>query len=165
MSAYMQKELLLFLRAAGMGAFFLFLYEGLCALRVVVPHRKILVSLEDLFFWLLCALLLFALIYRENSGVFRSFLPEGALFGAGCMWIAAHRKLSVMWIKLWRILVYPVNFLINGLLFWIKRCRISVYRFMKRCQSWGVKPFHRWIKRGKQIGKFKEGAEQKANRE
>jgi hypothetical protein len=161
----MQKELLLFLRAAGMGAFFLFLYEGVCALRVVVPHRKILISMEDIFFWLVCALILFAFIFRENSGIFRIFLPGGVMFGAGCMWMAAHEKIFRLWITLWKILVYPVFFLINWLIFWVKRCRISVYRIMKRCRNWGVKPFHRWKKRGRKIGKFKEGAESKANRE
>ena len=56
-------------------------YDLLRILRRVIPHGAILISLEDLSFWVLAAAGIFYLLYYENNGIFRWFSVIGALAG------------------------------------------------------------------------------------
>lgn len=57
------------------------LYDILRILRRVVPHNAAAVSLEDLFYWTFCSLLIFAMLIRENNGILRWFAVAGAMAG------------------------------------------------------------------------------------
>jgi hypothetical protein len=164
MSTYMHSELLLFLRAVGTGAFFLVCYDLLMGLRQVLPHGKLWISMEDFLYWIFCGADFFLLLHKSNRGILRGFVLAGALLGAWIYNRTLRRRLMRLWIILWGICVNPVKFLINWLIFCLKRCRISVYRFRKPIRKSGERHLF-WFKRGRQIGKYKEGAKQKANRE
>lgn len=80
----MSKDTLFLLQAVGVGAGITFLYDWLRTLRRVIPHKQFAVSLEDLIFWIFCAIQVFLWMYRVTNGGMRWFAVVGALAG---MWL------------------------------------------------------------------------------
>lgn len=91
------------LHALFMGVFITFVYDGLIILRKVVPHKALVESLEDLLFWIFCAVYVFVWMYRESNGTLRWFAIAGALAGMiiykktisgllikGAVWLLSH---------------------------------------------------------------------------
>lgn len=77
----MTSETDFILHAFYMGIFITYVYDILRVLRRVIPHPDFLVSLEDMGFWVYCALKVFLLMYRESNGTLRWFAICGALMG------------------------------------------------------------------------------------
>ncbi len=77
----MANENVFLLYALVMGIFITFLYDILRIVRRVFPHGNFLVSLEDLCFWIYCAVEVFLLMYRFSDGMLRWFAVLGALSG------------------------------------------------------------------------------------
>ncbi len=77
----MSEENVFLLYAFASGIFITFIYDTLRILRRVVPHKELLVSLEDLLFWIFCAVHIFQLMHRESNGSLRWFAVMGALAG------------------------------------------------------------------------------------
>lgn len=84
----MADENVFLLYALLMGIFISFLYDILRILRRVIPHADFMVSLEDILFWIYCAVRVFLLMYHESDGSLRWFAVLGALVG-----MSAYRKL------------------------------------------------------------------------
>ena len=77
----MSEENVFLLYAFASGILITFVYDILRIWRRVLPHRGLLVSLEDLAFWIFCALYIFQLMHRESNGSLRWFAVMGALAG------------------------------------------------------------------------------------
>ena len=77
----MSEENVFLLYAFASGIFITFIYDILRILRRVVPHKGLVVSLEDLAFWFFCAIHIFQLMHRESNGSLRWFAVMGALAG------------------------------------------------------------------------------------
>lgn len=77
----MSEENIFLLYAFASGVFITFIYDILRILRRAVPHGGFLVSLEDLMFWVYCAIHIFQLMHRESNGSLRWFAVMGALAG------------------------------------------------------------------------------------
>lgn len=77
----MASENQFLLHALLMGIFITFVYDILRILRRAVPHNSIMVSLEDLGFWVYCAEKVFLMMYHESDGNLRWFAVIGALAG------------------------------------------------------------------------------------
>lgn len=77
----MENENAFLLYALIMGAYITFVYDNLRVFRRVVPHGSLLISLEDLGFWVYCAAEVFVLMYHESNGMLRWFAVFGALVG------------------------------------------------------------------------------------
>ena len=71
------------------GIYVTFVYDLLRIFRRVVPQGEFLVSLEDIAFWVYCALKVFLLMYRESNGTLRWFAVLGAILG-----MALYRRLA-----------------------------------------------------------------------
>ncbi len=69
------------LHALYMGIFVTFVYDILRIVRRVIPHNGFFVSLEDLGFWIYCALEVFLMMYHESNGTLRWFAVLGAFVG------------------------------------------------------------------------------------
>lgn len=80
----MANEHIFFVNALFMGVFITFLYDILRIARKVIPHGGFVVSLEDLGFWIYCAIEVFLLMYRLSDGMLRWFAVMGALAGMFC---------------------------------------------------------------------------------
>lgn len=84
----MENENVFLLYALLMGIFITFVYDILRIFRRVVPHGNLLISLEDIGFWIYCAAKVFMLMYHESNGTLRWFAVLGALVG-----MLAYKKL------------------------------------------------------------------------
>lgn len=91
----MQNENVFLLYALMMGAYITFVYDILRVFRRVIPHGILLISLEDIGFWIYCAAKVFLLMYHESNGMLRWFAVLGALAG-----MFLYKKLvSPFWMK------------------------------------------------------------------
>lgn len=77
----MENENMFLLYALLMGIFITFVYDILRIVRRVIPHGNFMISLEDMVFWIYCAVKVFILMYRESNGTLRWFAILGALAG------------------------------------------------------------------------------------
>lgn len=64
-----------------MGIYITFLYDLLRIGRRVITHNGFWVSVEDLTFWIYCAMKVFYLMHAESDGTLRWFAILGALLG------------------------------------------------------------------------------------
>lgn len=69
------------LHAFLMGIYITFVYDILRILRRVFPHGGFFISLEDICFWIYCAIKVFLLMYHESNGTLRWFAVFGAIAG------------------------------------------------------------------------------------
>lgn len=70
-----------------MGIGVTFIYDFFRIFRKLIPHKNIAVSLEDIVFWIFCAISVFYLMHRESNGTLRWF----AVLGGG-LGMAAYKK-------------------------------------------------------------------------
>ena len=118
----MSEELVFLTHALWMGAIITFVYDLLIIWRQVVSHKIFWESLEDLGFWMFCAIFVFSWLYRESNGVLRWYAVAGALLGMFCYKKTISRffvRITVRIVKtiltfLWKILfgaMTPFRFL------------------------------------------------------
>lgn len=81
MNQLISIELQFFLISILWGALVLFLYDFLRILRRIINHNMIIVTVEDLIFWILASVFIFAMIYAKNSGTIRGFSVMGIVIG------------------------------------------------------------------------------------
>ncbi len=74
-------ELQFFLISILWGAILLLVYDGLRILRRVIKHDRFFIAVEDLIFWVLASLFIFAMMYKENNGIIRGFSVMGMAIG------------------------------------------------------------------------------------
>ena len=124
MSQNIINEVTFFLHSFMMGIVITFMYDGFLILRRLIKHSDILVSLEDMVFWIACAIGVFYMLYEENNGILRWF----AVFGAALGMIAYKKSLSALVIR-------SVSMLIERtfhILFRILRLFLYPFRFLLR---------------------------------
>ena len=63
------------------GIALMLLYDIFRIIRHFIRHGTILTAAEDVFYWLLSAVGIFALLYEENGGLLRWFVIGGAALG------------------------------------------------------------------------------------
>lgn len=80
----LETELLLFGRAVFLGAVLFAIYDFLRVQRRIFPRGIVLVSLEDLLYWLAAAVYFFLKLCRENDGIIRGYILLGLVAGAVC---------------------------------------------------------------------------------
>ena len=122
----MSEDGIFLLHALFTGVFIAFVYDGWIIFRRVIPHKGFVESLEDLVFWIFCAVYVFLWLYRESNGTLRWFAVMGALSGM----ILYKRTISSLWVK--------------GAVWFLNH----VIRLIRRCFSFLWKPIHFLWKRG-----------------
>lgn len=124
MSSPVISENLFLLYSLGMGIFITFIYDILRIIRRVYAHKNILISIEDLLFWIFCAIAVFYLMHEESNGTLRWFAVLGALVGMllykktvsplFVKWVSLGLQKLLKWMgKLVHILLKPVRFLMG----------------------------------------------------
>ena len=81
MSQNIMKEVTFLGHSLLMGVMLTFLYDWFLIMRRVVKHNTVMISLEDFLFWVICAVSVFTMLYRENNGTLRWFAVAGAFCG------------------------------------------------------------------------------------
>lgn len=111
-----------------MGIFITFVYDILRVLRRVIPHPDFLVSLEDMGFWIYCAVKVFLLMYYESNGTLRWFAICAALVG---MFLYI-KLVSPFWIKYVSLLLGKILEILCMILKFILK---PVYRVLRRSKK------------------------------
>lgn len=81
MSQNIVNEVTFLLHSFLMGIIITFVYDGFLILRRLIRHSLFLISVEDLIFWIACAIGVFYMLYEENNGILRWFAVFGASLG------------------------------------------------------------------------------------
>lgn len=81
MSQYIVQEVTFFLHSVLIGLVITFAYDWILIFRRLISHGKVLMSVEDLLYWLACGVSVFYMLYKENNGVLRWFAVMGAALG------------------------------------------------------------------------------------
>lgn len=74
-------ELQFFFQAFLWGILMMILYDGLRLFRRLVSHSVLAVAIEDILYWIVCGLLIFRMLYLENSGAIRGFAILAVVLG------------------------------------------------------------------------------------
>lgn len=121
-------ELQFFLISILWGALILASYDVLRIFRRVIKHNYFFIAIEDLLFWVITSVFIFAMIYNENNGIIRGFSIMGMALGM----VIYHYLLSKFVVKL-----------ISELILLILR----PFRFVDKC----LKKFSKFL-----VNKFKK---------
>lgn len=73
------REARLLLHGIAVGAILMAVYDILRLLRFLIPHRSLVVGLEDVCYWIWSGFFTFLFLYRENDGALR-FYVIGSIF-------------------------------------------------------------------------------------
>lgn len=74
-------ELQFFLVSILWGAILLLVYDGFRILRRLVKHNGFVIAVEDLVFWVVSSVFIFAMMYHQNNGIIRGFSVMGMAIG------------------------------------------------------------------------------------
>lgn len=81
MSQDIVREVIFLFHSFLLGVVITFVYDGFLVLRKMFRHTTFLISLEDIIFWIACAISVFGVLYEENNGMLRWFAIAGAAVG------------------------------------------------------------------------------------
>ncbi len=113
MNAAITVELQFFLISILWGAVILLGYDILRIFRRLIPHNSFFLALEDLIFWVLTSVFIFAMIYTMNNGTIRGFSVMGIGIGM-TLYHFVLSELVVKWItKVLLLLLSPLKFVIG----------------------------------------------------
>lgn len=132
MSTYIHHEIFLLIQSVFTGAILFFCYDLFKALRKVFPHCTWAVSMEDVFYWILCAFFIFAGVYRRNQGILRFFIICGILTGAGICRLTIGDIPEKIMICIFKIPAAVLKKITKWLLFPVRRCKLSLYKHIKK---------------------------------
>ncbi len=124
------------LHAFCMGIYITFVYDVLRILRRVFPHGGFFVSLEDICFWIYCAVKVFLLMYHESNGTLRWF----AVFGAIAGMLLYMKLVSPFFVKYVSLILQKIvgvigriiRFLLRPVLYLLRRIRERAARAARR---------------------------------
>lgn len=74
-------ELQFFFRAFVWGILMMVLYDLIRIFRRLIRHSVLAVAVEDVLYWIVCGILIFRMLYLENSGAIRGFAIAAVVLG------------------------------------------------------------------------------------
>ena len=120
-----------------------FFYDLIRVFRRVIPHGTFFVALEDLLFWISCSLIMFIMLYYENSGTIRWFSIAGAglgmllyintvgrIFAKSVSLIIIKTEKGIC--KILKTLWKPFAFIIKKITGFVKKIKKKIYRIIKK---------------------------------
>ena len=78
-SIYLEAELVM--TGFFLGISFMISYDLLRLFRLLIPHRSVFVGIEDLTYWIYCAIMTFRMMYLENNGTLRGIVIISVFIG------------------------------------------------------------------------------------
>lgn len=81
MSSPVISENLFLLYSFVFGIGITFVYDVFRIFRKLCPHKRFVISVEDILFWIFCALSVFYLMHTQSNGTLRWFAVLGAMAG------------------------------------------------------------------------------------
>ncbi len=75
------QELIFLLISVALGEGLIILYDIFRIFRQIIPHGVIWTAIEDVCYWVVCALLVFGMVFRTNDGLVRGIFHWRDSFG------------------------------------------------------------------------------------
>ncbi len=101
------------------GCFMVFVYDALRVFRRLIRHGVVWVAIEDILYWVSCALLIFAMLYQKNDGLIRGFAIAGIVVGMLVYnhFISPRVVKGIVFLVQWliKIFTFPIRFLVGKL--------------------------------------------------
>ena len=116
------------LQALFLGMILYFMYEMIKISRIVIPHGKVSMGLEDVFYWLGNTYLIFKLLFKYNYGIIRWFV----IFGVGAGMLICKLTLGGWFEK-------KVSHVLSKILHFLKKVIFSIKKPLKRLEKNGDK--------------------------
>ncbi|WP_242855792.1 spore cortex biosynthesis protein YabQ [Ruminiclostridium josui] len=112
------EQVYIFFYAVLAGGVLAFLYDILRIKRRAIKTNVIILSVEDIIFWLLSAIIVFLTVYNSNDGQMRGFIFIGNILGVilylslFSKFVIASSMMVINFIKrivlfIWRVVTYP----------------------------------------------------------
>ncbi|MGN0364821.1 MAG: spore cortex biosynthesis protein YabQ [Suilimivivens sp.] len=112
MSPNIINEVTFLLHSFLMGIVISLTYDGFLVLRKLIRHNLLMISLEDMIFWIACAIGVFYMLYEENNGVLRWF----AVFGATLGMIVYKKTVSTMVVYIVSLVIGRTFQILSGII-------------------------------------------------
>lgn len=109
------------LQALFLGMILYFMYEMIKISRIVLPHGKISMGLEDVFYWLGNTYLIFKLLFKYNYGIIRWFV----ILGVGVGMLICKLTLGEWFEK-------KVSCVLSKIISFVKKVIFSIVKFIKK---------------------------------
>ena len=118
MADLIYEEVELFAVCLLLGAFLAMVYDAIRIFRMLVPHKEIVVDVEDLVFWLFTAWMVFRTLFYYNRGALRGYAFLGMFLGVlfytltiSRLLLFVARKIVPVFRKGWNYAVRPLHYL------------------------------------------------------
>ena len=142
MSREIGQELTFFMHSVFMGLVITFVYDWIRVCRKLFRHGTVLMSIEDLLFWLACGIAVFYMLYKENDGTLRWFAVLGATLGMFFYKVVVRDRFinvmstclhKIMWLfcRLLQIVLKPLKCLFYA----GKTCVLYLGKRLKKCKK------------------------------
>ncbi|WP_070001073.1 spore cortex biosynthesis protein YabQ [Cellulosilyticum sp. I15G10I2] len=112
MNQIVSNQSLLFITCAQIGIVMGIFFDLIRIFRKIIKHPDILVQLEDLIYWIICALIGFYMLYINNYAAIRPFVFIGILLGA----ILYFASFSIVFMKIATIVINYIKALIHKII-------------------------------------------------
>ncbi len=143
MSRDIINEVTFLLHSFLLGIVITFVYDGFLILRRLIKHSLFLISLEDMIFWIACAIGVFYMLYEENNGILRWF----AVFGATMGMLVYKKSVSPLFVNVLTGIIRRICHVLFRLLrFVLKPVRFVGKKVRLACGG--------SFRRGKKVGKY-----------
>ncbi|NBJ91097.1 spore cortex biosynthesis protein YabQ [Parablautia muri] len=143
MSQDIVNEVTFLLHSFLLGIVITFAYDGFLILRRLVSHSLFLISLEDMIFWIACAIGVFYMLYEENNGILRWF----AVFGAAIGMLVYKKSVSPLFVNILTTVIKRIFHVVFCFLRFILRPARLLGRKIYKISG-------RSYRRGKKAGKY-----------
>lgn len=139
MSQNIMNEVTFFAHSFLLGIVITFVYDGFVVLRRVIRHNLVMISLEDMIFWIACAIGVFYMLVEENNGILRWF----AVFGATLGMLVYKESVSDFFVKMastlirsvFRVILRVTGFLLRPIRFLGKKLYHIMKKFAKKSKK------------------------------
>ena len=101
-SASISNEAILLGISVCVGAGLFFLYDVLRIFRRIKKHGTVFIGVEDFLYWLICAVVVFLMLYQANDGMIRGFALGGILIGVLAYYFLLSRFVIKINVMVWK---------------------------------------------------------------
>ena len=129
MNQIVSSQSMLFLASVEIGVLMGVLFDLIRIFRKIVKHPNFLVQIEDMLYWIVCALLGFYRLYICNYAEIRPYICIGIILGAVFYFLT----FSVIFMKIATAVINYVKALVNKL---IRLIIVPIKAFIKLLKRW-----------------------------
>lgn len=153
MNVFVSNQLYVFGWAILYGIMIGISYDFIRIIRRIISHSRVIVGIEDFFFWIIAGLFIFDYIFNANSGSMRGFIFVGISLGLVLYlltlskWIVDQvTKLLLSFIKLvktiLKIIFTPLTIILKPFRFFAKKTT----KGLKKTEKWLIIKLRRFVK-------------------